>query len=502
MPAVTRERLRNGVVIQLAPRSGVPIAGVQIVVRGGSSTDPPGKAGLAAVTAEMIRRSIPAGALEGEGTDVQVQSDGDATRLTFQVRTVSSEKVIRLVSGAIERPHFRKRDLAQVIQQSVESLKSYKDNLPVAGSLYYRAYLFGARHPYGRPVLGSEASLKTIGLTDVSRYHRSAYTGRNLSVAAAGDLPPGFREMLRRRFAGLRQGPAMHSRVDLSAPRRQTRLLLVDKPDVTQTYIYIGQPGITRHNPDWIPLWLANTVFGGRFTSLLNEELRVNRGLTYGARCILDLQRFTGAITIATHVDSHSAGEALELALHLLNRFREDGLTADQLDSAKAYLKGTFPTENLETSEQLAALLCDLELYGQRPSDLDGLFANIDGISLSEANSVIRKYYRTDGLAFVLVGNVQPLRAAVSAYASRIDEASMSTTGFVPAKWKDAGITRSGSGLPQTARRGRRSRDRQHPHLAARHRFRTGSRRRARFGPADAVRGGAPGQKHPASNVG
>jgi predicted Zn-dependent peptidase len=503
MPAVDRDRLPNGVVIQLAPRPGVPIVAVQVTIRGGSSTDPPGKPGLAAVTAEMIRRSIPADALEGEGTDLQVQSDGDATRLSFVARTASSRVVLRLISDAIERPRFRQRDLTQVIHQSLESLKSYKDSLPAAGSLYYRAYLFGTRHPYGRPALGTQASLNTITLADVTRYHRTTYTGRNISVAAAGDFPlTALRQAMRRRFEGLHRGPVNRSRFDLSVPRRQARLLLVDKPDATQTYIYISQPGITRRHPDWVPVWLANTVFGDRFTSLLNEELRVNRGLTYGARCILDLQRLIGSITIATHVESHSAQETLELALHLLNRFRDHGLTAEQLESAKEYVKGTFPLENLETSEQLASLLSDLELYGQRPADVDGLFEKIDRVSLVDANAVIRKYYRTDGLAFVLVGNVRPLRTALKAYASRIDETSISAADFVPAKWEDARVTRSGGRLPQAARRGGRSERHSHPHLTARHRLRPGGRHRAQLVRPNAPRGRAPRQKHPAPDVG
>jgi DNA-directed RNA polymerase len=208
------------------------------------------------------------------------------------------------------------------------------------------------------------------------------------------------------------------------------RLLLVDKPDATQTYFQIGQPGIRRTDPDRVPLWLVNTLFGGRFTSMLNDELRVNSGLTYGASCRMDQNRLTGGLVISTYTRTDATGKAIDMALGLVKRLGEQGINAEQLASAKAYLKGLYPTQRLETSDQLAETLRELEIYGLDRSEVDQLFGRIDGVALQTANAVARKYYQTSGLTFVLLGNAAKVRSAAGKYAPTIREVAVTGPGF------------------------------------------------------------------------
>jgi predicted Zn-dependent peptidase len=149
---------------------------------------------------------------------------------------------------------------------------------------------------------------------------------------------------------------------------------------------------------------------------MLNDELRVNSGLTYGASSRVQEDRLTGAITIGTFTKTESTERAVDITLGLLKKLAEKGLDEAQLKSAKAYVKGTFAVERLETSDQLVETLGDIELFGLNRGEVDDYFSRIDAVTVAKANEVARKYYRGDGLVFTLLGNAAKIREAVKKY--------------------------------------------------------------------------------------
>ena len=206
----------------------------------------------------------------------------------------------------------------------------------------------------------------------------------------------------------------------------------MDKPDATQTYFIIAQPGIRRAQPatDRVTLNLVNTLIGGRFTSMLNEELRINSGLTYGASSRVTLGRLTGAIYINTYTKTESTGRAIDLALGVLKRIQEKGLSAEQLASAKATVKGSYPTRSLQTADQIAGTLAEMEIFGTGRDEVDQLFQKIDAVTLEQANAVARKYYRTENLTFVLLGNASKIREVAAKYAPKAVERNVRQPGW------------------------------------------------------------------------
>jgi predicted Zn-dependent peptidase len=156
----------------------------------------------------------------------------------------------------------------------------------------------------------------------------------------------------------------------------------------------------------------------------------VNTGLTYGAGSSLDATREPGAITISTYTRTETTGKAMDLALDVLKRLNEKGITEEQLASAKAYVKGTYPRQALETSDQLANVLGDIELYGLNRGEVDDLFSRIDSVTLERANAAARKYYRQENLTFVVLGNASKIREAVKKYAPQVKEVSIKEPGF------------------------------------------------------------------------
>jgi zinc protease len=440
LPPYARQVLPNGVVVDLMSRPGVPLVGIRILVKGGAESEPADRAGLAGVTAQLLRKGT------SKRTADQFSEELDSLGGTFQteqgfgsqissVTPVSGEflkkdfdRGLDLMADAVLRPAFPEAEVSKLLSQRVDGAKSLKDNPQGAISAYFQAFFFGSGHPYGRPP--DEITLARISRQDIVDYHQRMYCGRNMIVIVTGDFDPAVAApKIAETFGGVAPGKAYEWA--RPAPfRGGSDLLLIDKPDATQTYFYIGQPGIDRKNPDRVTLLLVNTLFGGRFTSMLNEELRVNSGLTYGANCQVQEPRLAGGIVITTFTKTETTAKAIDMALEILRRLGEKGITAEQLASAKAYFKGTYPPARLQTADQLAAILGELEIYGLGRDEVDDLFSRIDAVSLEQANAAARKYYKSENLTFVLLGNAAKIREPAAKYAPKVVEVSITKPGI------------------------------------------------------------------------
>jgi predicted Zn-dependent peptidase len=437
LPPYTRQTLPNGVVLVLMPKHDVPLTSVEVVIRGGAESDPADMSGLASVTAELLRRGTAtrtADKFSEEadfiGATFQTGSNEQATIVSTEFLSRDTTRALDLITDAVLHPSFPEPEVKKVLSQRIDAARALKDDPQPAAGVYFRAFFYGAAHPYGRPA--DELTLARITRDSIIDYHRRMYTAKNMTVVAVGDFAePAMAAKLSSAFSAV-SGGSTYFWASAPPPSRSTspRLLLVDKPDATQTYFWIGQPGIHRTHPDRIALWIVNTLFGGRFTSMLNDELRVNSGLTYGALCRLDTLRLPGSIVITTFTPTETTAKAIDLALDVLKRLGEKGITAEQLASAKAYIKGGYPTQHLETADQLAGVLGEMELYGLGRAEVDDLFSKIDSVTLETANAAARKYYRADGLTFLLLGNAAKIREAARKYAPNIIERPITAPGI------------------------------------------------------------------------
>jgi zinc protease len=208
----------------------------------------------------------------------------------------------------------------------------------------------------------------------------------------------------------------------------QPHVLLVDKPDAIETTFLIGGVGIRYDNPDYVGLTVVNTILGGRFTSWLNDELRVNAGLTYGARSGFSPYAQSGVFQISTFTKSSTTKEAIDLALKTYARLWEKGIDQTTLDSAKAYVKGQFPPK-YETSGQLAGLLSDMYLYGFNDDFINQFQAKVDGLTLADTQRLIKQYFPQQNLQFVLIGNAENI-ADIAAQYGEVTEVDITATGF------------------------------------------------------------------------
>jgi zinc protease len=467
LPPFTREVLPNGVVLCLMPKADSPLLSVRVEVRGGAESDPPELAGLSSVVASLLTRGTTtrtadqfASAVDYLGADMQAYLDPECSTVALDVLPAHAASAIELLKSAILRPAFPEKEVRRQLRRSMEVARSRKDSPDDAIWQYFRSFFFRPPHPYGRPFQGDEFTLGRIRRADVERYYSRTYVGRNLTVTAVG--PFSVRRMeavLRDAFHSLPAGQRYQWRRQQPPDRSGfPRMLLVDKPDATQTQFVIGFPGIGRTNPDRIPLWLVNNILGGRFTSLLNERLRVETGLTYGAYSYVDEDRLAGAITLYSYTATPDTKRAIDLALGIVRQFARQGISADQLRTAKTYIEAEYPPDNLQTAGELADLLGELELYGLGRGDVDRLFARLEGVTLRDANRVLRRYYLGKDPVLVLIGQAPRIRAQFNGFATRLTQVSISRPGFP----RPAGILRadarsaSVAGRRRTARRSAR----------------------------------------------
>ena len=341
--------------------------------------------------------------------------------------------MIELASDALLRPRLTAAEFDKVRERAIQSIAAAKDSDPRAlVGEYGDAWLFRG-HLYGRPVGGSEESLATVTLDDLKRHYEAQVRGDRLIIAVVGDFDVAdVRRRLEAAFGSLGRAAGRSAPVATRAPAVEgRRVLLVDKPGATQTYFWLGNVGASRTDPERTAQAVVNTVFGGRFTSMLNTELRIKSGLTYGARSNFDRLAEPGAFSITSFTATESTVQALDLALATLDRLHAEGMDAATLESARTYLLGQFPP-TIETNGALAGRLSELLLYGLGPDDVNEFAARVTAVDAAAAKRTIGQAFPVSrNLAIVLVGDAARIREQVGKYGP-VTEMKITDPRFAP----------------------------------------------------------------------
>ncbi len=436
LPTYKKVVLKNGLTVLLMEQHEVPIVSFSFLLKTGAIADPEGKDGVASLTAGLLRKGTKtrtadqvAADLDFIGGEFDAEASADYTSGSAEFLKKDLNTGLGLLADVLLNPTFPEPEVTKMLAQRIDGIKAEKDEARGVIGAYYRSYLYG-KHPYGRPTEGDETSLTRIQRADVAKFFETYYAPGNTLLAVAGDFSTAeMQKLLEQRFGGWKARPVAAASLPAPAPAQGKKLLLVDKPDSTQTFYQIGNLGITRDNPDRAQIEVVNTLFGGRFTSMLNSELRINSGLTYGARSTFDRRRVPGPFAIFSFTKNKTTAQALDLTLDVLHRLHEKGFAEEELKSAKEYIKGQFPPR-IETSDQLARLLAQLEFYGLDQTEIDGYYTRIDSMTLADSKRIIGKYFPEENLVFVLIGKASEIQGAVKKYAPKMDTKSITEPTF------------------------------------------------------------------------
>jgi zinc protease len=424
VPAHERIVLPNGMTLIVMPRHDIPLVSFNAILRCGESAAAPGKSGVASLVAGLLEKGAGkrdafafVDAVEGVGGTFNAAAGPESIAIRGQFLARDQQLMLELLADALLRPRFKLEELENLRDRQIELIKAAKDSDPseLIGT-YGRAYLFQG-HPYARPVIGSEASLASLTHRDIVEYYHTYFRADQLTLVVAGDVDSGWlKKAVTRAFSDWRRSNRPPVVLPQPARIKERSVLLVDSPGSVQTYFWIGNVGVDRHYPQRAALDLANTLYGGRFTSLLNTELRVKSGLSYGARSGFTRGSVAGEFAIRSFAQTQDTGRALDLSLQTLDQLKHSAVTEEMLDSARAYVLGQYPLD-FETAMDWTIALGEIELYGLGAGYIENYSSQLQSVTLPQIQAVIETAFPApDAVAIVLIGDAAELRDQVGRY--------------------------------------------------------------------------------------
>lgn len=441
VPRHERFVLANGATVIVIPRRDVPLVAFVALVRGGALADPAGRAGLASLVAGLLEKGAGertafqfADAVEGAGGSFMATAGAESITVSGQFLARDRDLMLELLGDALMRPRLEAGELTKLRDRQMELIKAAKDSDPsdLIGT-YGRAFLFGT-HPYGVPATGSERTLAMIGHDDVRGYWRDHFGADRTTLIFSGDIDPGWvRQAVTRTFGSWPKARAARPALPAPQPVYGRRVLLVDSPGSTQTYFWIGNLGVARRFPARAALDVVNTLYGGRYTSILNTKLRIESGLSYGASASFTRGSVPGEFSIRSFTQTENTSKALDLAIETLVALHRKGVSPEMLDSGRSYVLGQYPLR-LETAVHWAAAFGELELYGLGVAYIEGYGPAVQAVDLAQARAVIGAAYpRPEDLVFVLIGDAAKIRDQAARYGA-VAEISLTDPDFLPAR--------------------------------------------------------------------
>jgi zinc protease len=421
LPPVHRERLPNELEVVVAERPGVPLAAARLVLRGGASLDPEGRHGLSHLAALAARRGTRrrTGAqidlvVESLGAELGSGVDEDASYYGISAPVEGLGTCLDILADVASRPTFPAAEVARLRRREVAALAHDVDEPALIADRALLEYAY-AGHPYGHAAEGRSRHLARATRADVLSYHTAGYLPAAALLVVVGRVRGAeVLELVRRRFGGWKASGAAPLPPSRPAPP-ETRVVVVDKPDVTQTQVRIASAGFPRKSPDYHAGVVASALLGGGFASRLMEAIRVNRGLSYSVRSRFLTSGVGGIFTISTFTKLETTAEIVKVALDEAARFADGGPTDEELDRTKSYLCGLYPL-SLETHDQLAEKLADLALFGLSDEDVTRFPERIRAVDAAAAREAARRYFPLEQRLVVAVGPARRIAKALGAF--------------------------------------------------------------------------------------
>lgn len=424
MPKFERVTLRNGTTLLLMERHDIPLIAFDASLRGGATSDAPDKFGSAQLLSQLLLKGAGsrnaaqfAEEVAAVGGSLDASASLEAITVDGEFLARDQQLMIELLTDVLQRPHLDESEFAKLRERQIEFLRAEKDsNLESLLPIYAASALFGS-HPYAHPISGDETSLNRLQYQDVKQLYQQQFGADRLVIAVAGDFNAKLlKAQLSKAFNEWHAAKEKPLAIAAPAPWRGKQVVLIDAPESVQTYFWIGNVGISRSDPNRVSLDLVNTLFGGRFTSMLNSELRIKSGLTYGAHTKLSEYLQPGSWSIRSFTKTESTIEAIDLALSTYAKLRRAGLDDAAIKSGQSYTLGQYPL-HYETAAQWAGIMADLEFYKLPPSEIDEYATRLRAVTSSEATRVIRQALPDENnLLMVLIGSAAKIREQVAKY--------------------------------------------------------------------------------------
>ena len=339
------------------------------------------------------------------GASLDATAGRDYVTLSLRVLKKDLEKGMDLLREVLTQPNFPGEEIKKEVEKTLAGIQAAEDQPEAVAEKAFQKHLY-VNGPYRHPVEGTKESLPKIKREALLKFYREYYHPGNSILAAVGDITPG--EMKSRLLPLLEKWPA-----GKTPPARQQSefaegpaKVKIDRP-LTQANIILGQRGVSRDNPDYYSLTVANYILGGGgFSSRLMESIRNRKGLAYSVASFFEPGKYPGSFQIVLQTQNSSAGQAIALARDEILRIRKEEVSAKEIEAAQKYLVGSFPMR-FDTQGKLANFLLQVEYYRLGLDYPERYPKLIQNVSREEILRVSRKYFHPDDLILVVVADLK-----------------------------------------------------------------------------------------------
>lgn len=389
VPNYFEKTLANGLRIIVIEDTSVPLISAQLLIRSGGEVDPPGQSGTADMTAALLtkgtrKRSAPeqAQAMELLGGSLNSGAGWDASSASVSVMSSKAAQAIEILADAVRHPTFKEEEIERLRRQYLDNFRvTFRQ--PGALANYVAMRVIYGDAPYGHPLSGTPRSVSLIKREDIVRLHTTFYRPDNAVLLVAGDIKSEEAFRLAERLFGDWTRP--DSRIETKSPDAgasdgKPRVVVIDLPDAGQAAVVMARRAIRRTDPDYFTGLVANSILGGGFSSRLSQEIRIKRGLSYGAYSSLAARRGEGALIASTQTRNESGAEVASLLIAELDRLAKEEIAESEIVPRRSALTGGF-ARNLETTDGLASQLGSLALHGLGLDQINLYIRNVESVT-------------------------------------------------------------------------------------------------------------------------
>jgi zinc protease len=411
LPPITEKTMANGLQVVVVENHELPIVTMRVVIKAGSVNNPSGQAGLANLTAGLLRQGTKtlkateiADKIDFVGGSLGASANRDYTNVSCSVLLKHFDVGFGLLADVIQNPKFDSSEFARELNQTIAGVIQGKDDPDNLCELGFNGALFG-ENPYSQPSVGNEASLKSLSNADVKKFYQTYYKPNDAILLVAGDVKPDvIMKAAQKYFGGWQKGTIPTSSFTAAKEPVGKSVLLVDKPDATQSNIRFGHLGITRLAPDYYPVMLMNYILGASFTSRLNAVVRVQKGLTYDIRTQNEWNVMPGAYFCNTYTPNDSTMIAIQASLDVIKKMQSELVSDEEFNEAKNFYTGYYPG-SLETADAIVTEIIKIKLYGLPVSYIKDFTQNVNKVTKEQILKAAQDHWSTDNLIFCVVGN-------------------------------------------------------------------------------------------------
>jgi zinc protease len=417
-PKPVEKSLKNGLRVVVVERPGSSLVSAQVLIKQGGEVDPPQLAGLADMTATLLtkgteKRSAPeiAEAIEALGGQLESGARWDASLADVTIMNSRLEPAMAILADVVRRPTFKEEEIERLRQQTQDELSVAMSQPGTVARFVASRVVFGDS-PYGHPLSGTLESIGRIKRDDIVRLHSTYYRPDNAILVIGGDIKAADAFNISERLFGDWVKPSTPAPApSAETPKEMTadskpRVVVIDMEHAGQAAVVLARTGLKRTDPEYFRGLVTNSVLGGGYSARLNQEIRIKRGLSYGASSALDVRRGIGPFLAATQTKNESGAIVASLLVDELGRLASDTVPDTELTPRKAALMGNF-ARNLEATQGLVAQVGSLALYGLGLDEINNYLNNVQAITAGDVQKFAGARLDTKGANIIIVGNAK-----------------------------------------------------------------------------------------------